>query len=384
MIIGLDAIPLTETKTGVGHYTFELARALAAASPADEFELIYPSRYAPIELRADDGAALPKSLRATRVEVGAAGRHWWSIGLPHHLRRGRVRLFHGTNYDVPLWGGRPSVLTVHDLSPFVRPETMLARGARRLRRRLPLMARRAAHVITPTEFVRREACELLKLPPSKVTAVPEAPRAIFRPLDPAGSRAPLSRLGVNNDFVLAVGTIEPRKNLATLVRAFGLIAKDAAAPADLSLVLAGRAGWLHEDFLKKVASSALRQRILFTGYVTDEELRALYSSCRAFVYPSLYEGFGLPPLEAMACGAPVVASRVGAHLEVLGEESALLFPPEDANSLADALGRLLTDEGARRRLSARGRERAAQFTWERTARETLSVYEETLKRAAGS
>ncbi|HEY9284986.1 MAG TPA: glycosyltransferase, partial [Pyrinomonadaceae bacterium] len=138
MIIGLDAIPLTETKTGVGHYTFELARALAAASPADEFELIYPSRYEPIDLRADDGSAPPPNLRATRVEVGSFGRHWWSVGLPRHLRRGRVDLFHGTNYDVPLWGGRPGVLTVHDLSAFVRPDTMLARRALRLRRRLPL------------------------------------------------------------------------------------------------------------------------------------------------------------------------------------------------------------------------------------------------------
>ncbi|HLL75934.1 MAG TPA: glycosyltransferase family 1 protein [Pyrinomonadaceae bacterium] len=383
MIIGLDAIPLTETKTGVGHYTFELARALAAASPSDEFVLLYPSRYAPVELRAEDGAGLPANLRATRVAVGPLGRHWWSIGLPRHLGRSRVDLFHGTNYDVPLWGERPAVLTVHDLSAFAWPETMLARRARRLRRRLPLMARCAAHVITPTEVIRGEACERLGLPSSKVTVVPEAPRRIFRPLSADESRALLARFGVSENFILAVGTIEPRKNLATLLRTFELLARVEATPADLSLVLAGRTGWLHEDFLTKVSSSALRERIHFTGYVTDEELCALYSSCIAFVYPSLYEGFGLPPLEAMACGAPVVASRIGAHLEVLGEESASLFPPEDARALAGEIGGLLADEGARRRLSARGRERAARFTWERTARETLAVYEEVLKRAGG-
>ena len=382
MIIGLDAIPLTETKTGVGHYTFELARALAAASPADEFELIYPSRYDPVELRAEDGAALPPNLRAARVGVGAVGRHWWSVGLPRHLRRGGVDLFHGTNYDVPLWGGRPSVLTVHDLSAFVRPDTMLARRALRLRRRLPLMARRAAHVLTPTECVRREACEWLGLPPSKVTAVPEAPREIFRPLDAREARARLARFDITDNFILAVGTIEPRKNLATLVRAFELLARDASAARDLSLVLAGRTGWLHEDFLARVASSALRERVRFTGYVTDEELRALYSACRVFVYPSLYEGFGLPPLEAMACGAAVVASRIGAHLEVLGEEAAALVPAEDDAALAAAIERLLADEAARAKLSAEGRARAHEFTWERTARATLAVYGETLKRAA--
>ena len=382
MIIGLDAIPLTETKTGVGHYAFELARALAAASPADEFELIYPSRYDTVGLRAEDGSALPPNLRAARVRVGAVGRHWWSIGLPRHLRSGRVDLFHGTNYDVPLWGGRPSVLTVHDLAAFVRPETMLARRALRLRRRLPLMARRAAHVLTPTECVRREACELLGIAPSKVTAVPEAPRGIFRPLGARESRALLARLDVGGDFILAVGTIEPRKNLATLLRAFELLARDAATPHDLRLVLAGRAGWLHEDFLQQVSSSALRERILFTGYVTDAELCALYSSCRVFAYPSLYEGFGLPPLEAMACGAAVVASRIGAHLEVLGEEAAALVAPEDGDALAAAIKRLLADEAARAALSRAGRERASAFTWERTARETLAVYAEVLKRAA--
>ena len=379
MIIGLDAIPLTETKTGVGHYTFELARALAAASPADEFELLYPSRYDPVELRAEDGTSLPENLRATRVPVGALGRHWWSIGLPRHLRRCTVALFHGTNYDVPLWGGRPAVLTIHDLSAFVRPETLPARHARRLRRRLPLMARHAAHVITPTESVRREVCELLGLSPTKVTAVPEAPRNIFRPLGADESRALLARLDIKNDFILAVGTIEPRKNLGRLVRAFELLARESATPANLSLVLTGRTGWLQEDFVTKVSSSALRDRVRFTGYVTDAELCALYSSCRLFVYPSLYEGFGLPPLEAMACGAPVVASRTAAHLEVLGEGSAALVPPVDAEMLAARLSDLLGDESARLRLSGAGRRRAAHFTWERAARSTLEVYREALK-----
>ena len=379
MIIGLDAIPLTETKTGVGHYTFELARALAAASPADEFELIYPSRYDPLALGAEDDKTLPTNLRATRVEVGRVDRRWWSIGLPRHLRRGRVELFHGTNYDVPLWGDRPTVLTIHDLSAYLCPGTMLARRAWRLRRRLPLAARRAAHVITPTESVRREACKWLGLSPSKVTAVAEAPRGVFRPLDAGESRARLARLGVGDEkFILAVGTIEPRKNLATLLRAFELLTRDHAA-ADITLVLAGRTGWLHEDFLTKVASSALRERVRLTGYVTDAELTALYSSCQVFVYPSLYEGFGLPPLEAMACGAAVVASRIDAHLEVLGEESAALFPPEDCEALAARLFRLLDREDARLALASAGRRRAAAFTWERAARETLSVYEEVLE-----
>jgi hypothetical protein len=156
MLIGLDAIPLTEPLAGVGHYTFELARALSEASARDEFELVYPSSYETVEL---DARGLPRNLRAARVRVGALGRHWWAVGLPRYLRRRRVRLFHGTNYEAPLWGGAARVVTVHDLSLLLHPETHEGRRVRRARRRLPLMARAADAVITPTESVRREVCE---------------------------------------------------------------------------------------------------------------------------------------------------------------------------------------------------------------------------------
>jgi glycosyltransferase involved in cell wall biosynthesis len=396
MLIGLDAIPLTEPLTGVGHYTLELARAVASASPADEFELVYPSRYPQIDL-ACDGEPLPPNLRAARVEVGLLGARWWLVGLPRHIRRRGFALFHGTNYEVPLRASCPTVLTIHDLSAYTHPATHLARRARRLRLRLPAMARAATHVITPTEAVRREACELLKLDPLKVSAIHEAPREGFRPLARAEAEATLKRLGVESDFLLFVGTIEPRKNLATLVGAFEQIdgeARDGVAGASKvsraesrtssrasspQLVIAGQQGWLTRDLLARVEASPARSRIHFTGYVSDEDLRALYSTCLAFVYPSLYEGFGLPPLEAAACGAAVVASRIPAHLETLGEESALLVAPEDADALARALTELIEDESLRRRLAIAGVRRAAEFTWERAARQTLEVYARALK-----
>ncbi len=383
MLIGLDAIPLTEPLTGVGRYSLELARALAAAAPSDEFELAYPSRYAPINM-ADEGEATPANLRASRVDVGTLGRRWFLVGLPRHARARGYALFHGTNYEVPLRAPCPTVLTVHDLSAFTRAETHVARRARRLRLRLPLMARAATRVITPTEAVRREACALLKLDPEKVTAIHEAPRALFRPLarDEASER--LGRLGVGGDFILSAGTVEPRKNLSTLVRAFeratfaeagGPERRGARAP--VRLVKAGREGWLTEELRALVAASHARERIVFTGYVADEDLRALYSSCLAFIYPSLYEGFGLPPLEAAACGAPVIASRIDAHAETLGDRAALLFAPDDVDGLART--EIARDEALRRRLSRAARERAEQFTWERAARATLEVYDRALR-----
>ena len=382
MLIGLDAIPLTEAKTGVGHYTFELARALADAAPGDEFQLAYPSICPPIALNDsdEDEAVFPVNLRAARVNTGSLDRHWWSIGLPRHIRKNEIELFHGTNYDVPLWGGCPTVLTIHDLSAYLYPETHVARRMRRTRRRLPLMARVATMIITPTESVRREVCAHLKVNPAKVVAVPEAPRLIFQPLAPAESLALNSRLGIAGNFLLAVGTLEPRKNLLTLVRAFEELVNSSDPAKDLSLVIAGKTGWLTEGLFAHIAASSLRDRIHFTGYVTDTELCALYSRCVAFIYPSLYEGFGLPPLEAMSCGAPVIASRIPALSETLGDEAALLVQPTDVQALGHSIVELIDNQELRRRLSLAGQQRVAGFTWERTARLTLKVYEQALKR----
>ena len=375
MLIGLDAIPLTEPRAGVGHYTFELARALALAAPADEFELLYPSSYPPVGL----SESLPPNLREARVRVGALGRRWWSAGLPRYAGRRGLRLFHGTNYDVPLWGGAARVLTIHDLSQLVHPETHERRRVRRARRRLPLMARAAEAVVVPTEAVRREVCEHLRVAPQKVFAVHEAARACFRPTGRDEAEGALRRLGVGGEFLLAVGTIEPRKNLSTLVAAFEEVVR--ARPAStLQLVVAGGRGWLSGPLFEAIERSPAAGRVVLAGYVTDEELRALYSACAAFVYPSLYEGFGLPPLEAMSCGAPVVAGRTPAVEEVTAG-AARLFDPRDARALARTLLEILDDAAARRALSEAGLRRAAEFSWERTARQTLDVYAEALKRS---
>jgi len=379
MLFGLDGIPLTLPKTGVGHYTSELARALAAEAPADTFELVYPSSEAPPAGAPDPLPTRPPNLRTRRVEVGVFGRHWWALGLPRFARReGAYDLFHGTNFDVPLWPGRPTVLTVHDLSTLLHPLTHTPRSVRRARRRLPLMTRVASAVITPSEAVRREVCERLGVPAAKVFAVPEAARSVFRPAPRSESADVLARHGVGGDFLLAVGTVEPRKNLLMLLRAFESLVAEGRA-RDLRLVVAGgREGWLNRDFYAAVEGSPVKERVVFTGYVSDETLCALYTSCRAFVYPSLYEGFGLPVLEAMACGAPVVCGDTPALAETAGG-AALLVEPQDARQLARALLELLEDESARRALAEAGLRRAAHFSWERTARETLAVYGEVLR-----
>ena len=377
MRIGIDGIPLATPKTGIGHYTFEVAKELARARPGDEFDVLAPVPVAPQLEEAFDGDGLPANLRATAPRTdGHLRRRWWSFGLPLHLRERGFALYHGTNYNVPPWADCPAVVTVHDLSLLLHPETHEAPLVERARRRLPVMTRSAAHVLTDSESVRDEICDTLGVAPERVTAVPLAPRRAFRPAPPAEAEAVCRRLGVGEDFILFVGTVEPRKNLLTLVRAFDLLTRETTQRPQL--VIAGRKGWLTEELYELVERSPAAPRILFTGYVTDEELRALYTACSVFAYPSLYEGFGLPPLEAMACGAAVVASRIGAVVETAGAAAARLVAPTDAEALAGALAELLADERARAELSRAGLERARAFTWERTARLTAEVYEQVL------
>ena len=375
MHIGLDGIPLTEPKTGVGHYTFELAVAMATVSPDSNFEIVYPSNLRPVTV-ADQALTLPSNLEIKRVRVGPVGRYWWSAGLPRYVRRNRIELFHGTNYDVPPWHQCATVLTIHDLSLLIHPETHEKRRVRRSRRRLPVMARAANAIIVPTESVRAEVCEHLEISPQKVFAVPEAARDCFTPMEMKATEPVRQRLGIGDDFLLTVGTLEPRKNLLTLVNAFGKIATDQPT---LQLVIAGSRGWLSEPLFEAIGKSPAQDRIVLTEYLNDDELRALYSSCSAFVYPSIYEGFGLPPLEAMACGAPVIASHIPALEETTGG-AAVLFEPNDVNSLASAIVDLLQSSELRSRFSALGRVRAAEFTWEQTARLTLEVYEKAKAR----
>jgi glycosyltransferase involved in cell wall biosynthesis len=374
MRVGIDGYPLAEPRTGVGHYTLELARALALISPSDQFELVSP---APFEAAAQDEierANLP-NLRTVNPKASSIRGHWWSIGLPLYARRAAFDLFHGTNFDVPLWKRRRSVVTIHDLSALLHPGMHRSRLVRRARLRLPLVVRIADMIITPTESVKREVCQQLSVKADKVTAIPSAARSSFQPM-PLAETVPIrKRLGVEDDFLLFVGTLEPRKNLLTLLKAFEqIIGHSSLRP---QLVIAGGEGWLMDELLAFTRKATISDRLRLTGYLPDEDLRALYSSCRVFIYPSIYEGFGLPPLEALACGAPVIAGRIPSLQETLGS-AARLVEPLDVDALAKSILDLLQDGNQRQLLGAAGPLQAGKFSWEQTARLTLEVYHQLL------
>ena len=340
--IALDATPLTVSTGGVGRYTLELARALASEYPEDQYWLLsdQPFRVAggPANLHLGEGPRNP------------AERKWWAWGLNRELARREAELFHGTDYSVPYVPLRPSVMTLHDLSPWLDPEWQPK--ASRVRRRTPRLLRMglATMVITPTETVRRAAIERFQLEPDRVVAVPLAAADTFRPSSPPSFDVP---------YFLFVGTCEPRKNVARLIDAWREVRKTVA----VDLVLAGR---------NHAPAEERGLRVL--GEVADSDLPALYSGALACVYPSLYEGFGLPVLEAMQCGALVIASRDLAILEVSGD-AAIHVEAEDTAALVEAMRAVAANSQGFDEVRKKALARAAQFSWQNTARLTREVYD---------
>ena len=376
MRVALDGFPLSSPKTGIGHYTFELARSLAQLAPGDRFDLISPIPFTAAAASEIEKASLP-NLGFFNPRATSFRRHWWAVGLPLYLRQSPVDLFHGTNYEVPLWNRSHNVVTIHDLSILLHPEHHERHLVRRARRRLPLMVRSAAMIIAVTESIKREIVEHLGVKPERVAVTPEAPRRTFHRIPITETLATRKQLEIEDDFLLFVGTVEPRKNLLTLVRALDDVLRNTSLRPQL--VIAGGKGWLTDELDAFMETSGVKERVRFIGYTSDEDLRALYSACRVCVYPSLYEGFGLPPLEAMACGAPVITSRIPAIEETVGS-AAILVEPTDVAALAKSIVEVWNDPQHRDHLSAAGLTRAAKFTWERTAELTLEVYRDLLSR----
>lgn len=348
MRVALDYGPLLDPPTGVGRYTRHLAASLETAG-------VEVTRYA-IAL----GGRAPGSIKRLRVPARAAQFSWRRLGGPAIERLvGPVDLVHATNFVLPALRRTPGVVTVHDLS-FYRDDTWP--GGKRLRELVPWSVARAAAVLVPTEAVAAEVLERYELPQSRVHVTHEGVGTEFFGATRLSDSA-LGGMGIPGRFVLAVGTIEPRKNLVRLLEAWKLVRRDLEG---WSLVIAGPRGW--GDNLSPL------EGVVLLGRVADETLPGLMAAADVFCYPSLYEGFGLPPLEAMAAGTPALVGRYAAAPEVLGE-AALLADPEDVEALADGLRQLVGDEARRRQLAVMGRARAASFTWEQTARSTKAIYE---------
>jgi glycosyltransferase involved in cell wall biosynthesis len=301
---------------------------------------------------------------------------WMQTLLPLKLARERIDICHFTNSVATLLSPCPTVVTIHDMTLWLFPQHHYRRRLLAMRPFIPLAARRAAAVIAVSHATKADIVRILGVAADKVHVIHEAPAAWFRPIeDPTALETVRRRYGLPERIVLYVGTIEPRKNLVRLLQAFARLRHSGVI--EHTLVLAGQPGWKHEPVTMAVEQLGLSQAVRFLGYVPTDDLVALYNLANALVFPSLYEGFGLPVMEAMACGTPVLTSA-NSSLAEISDCAAELVDPASVESIADGLRRILTDPARRADLRARGLSRAAQFTWTDAAQRTRAVYAEAL------
>lgn len=379
MHLGFDGLFLEQPHTGSGQY----ARALVAqlASRADLRVTVLRPEPAPV-VAVDAVGGLPAVGLAAPVRGGARVRKvWWEqVGLPRAAVQAGVDLIHVPYFAAPLRLGRPVVATVHDVIPLVLPLYAGSVAMRLYLRVVSQAVRGAAAVLTDSETSRADVLRVLRLPSARVTTVPLAVGPVFQPRPPAAIAPVLARLGARPPYLVNVGGFDVRKNLPFLIQA---VARATASDPRWQLVIVGQPHTgnprLYPDPRPIVAAAGLTERTVFTGFIDEDAKAALYAGADLCVFPTLYEGFGLPPLEAMACGAPVLAADRSSLPEVVGDGGALA-DPTDLDAFVDALAALLADPERRAALGRAGLARAARFSWAATADQTVTVY----RRALGS
>jgi glycosyltransferase involved in cell wall biosynthesis len=370
--IGIDGRAFASPAAGVRRYVSELVPALLATDDA--------RADARIELVALGGSAdsVPAGVqRVLEPWHPPTNLGWAAVGLPRAARRAAVDLIHAPAYTAPLHAAVPTVLTIHDVSYERHPEWYPYRRDWLRRSFYRRSARAAAHILTDSEFSRGEIAAAYGISLDRITVAPLGAAAVFgEGVPPASTSLPA---GVAMPFLLHVGDLHERRNLSIVVHAL-MEARRRLAPTALSLVLAGVDRGIGDRLAAMVAGDGADEAVVQLGAVSEPVLRALYHGAAALVYPSRYEGFGLPLVEAMASGTPVLASRAASIPEVVGE-SGILLDPDDSKRWADAIVQVMTDSVLRARLRADGLTRAAMFTWERTARITRDVYQRVADQA---
>lgn len=369
------AIDAHSVGTGLGgneSYATNLIEALAEVDSVNHYTL-YVTKRAAVERFSN---------RWPNFTVRSTLPHTPLIRIPltlsAELRANPVDVLH-VQFTAPPFSPSPVVVSIHDLSFEHLPETFRWRSRKQLRLTVRRSARQAAQVIALSEFARNDIVTSYRVSPEKVNVIPLAAPAHFGPVqDEEELQRVRQTYGIEGDYILTVGAIQPRKNLSRLVAAYSCLRQARPEVKLPQLVLVGKCAWLYDDTLRHIKELEVKNSVVLTGYVPEADLPPLYSGALCFVYPSYFEGFGLPPLEAMKCGSPVIVGNKTSLPEVVGD-AGLLVDPFDIESIASAIHRVVTDSGLRAQLRVKGLERAKLFNWQETARQTLSVY----KKAAG-
>jgi len=376
MTIYIDVSAAIHQQAGLARYARSLARALVTYRAQEhEFRLFYYGG------RRD--RLLPDLENIPARTVRAAPKPWrMAVWLGQRMGIGFDRLlpdaelFHATEHLLMPLRRIPTVLTVHDLIYHLFPAYHKRLNYRYLNAAMPLYVQRADAVITISESTKRDVMRIYHVPEEKITVIYEAASPDFRPASAEAVAEVKARYGLPEQYLLALGTIEPRKNLIRLVAALRFLRQKHPA---LSLVIVGSTGWLYQDFFHNLEKLDDPRAVLLSGYVPDADLPAVITGAAAYVLASFYEGFGLPILEAMACGTPVVCSNTSSMPE-LGGDAARYFDPHDTWGMVAAIATVLEDADLRAEMRERGLAQAARFSWQQTAKETLAVYERVLAR----
>ncbi len=366
MKVCIDIQSAVTQRAGVGRYTRELVQHLSTAAPDDQFLLTYfdfKGRAAPLDVP----NTTQKPIRWCPGRLAQLA--WKTLGWPpYDLLAGNADVYHFPNFIIPPLRHKKSVVTIHDVSFIPYPHFAEERNVHYLRTHIKETIKRADAIITVSEFSAREICSYLGADEDRVFAVHHGINDSFARPNAETTARVLADCKLDAPYLLTVGTVEPRKNLPLLVEAF-----EKLTDFDGDLVIAGGLGWKYEPILERIRKSPRAKSIRCLGYASDAQLPALYAGASAFLLTSYYEGFGFPPVEAMACGTPVVSSTGGSLAEVLGD-AAVLLDSYAAEDWAEQIRRVLTDSHFREDLIDRGRNKAATYTWAKTASETMAVY----------
>ena len=375
MKVILSVEPVRFPLTGIGRYTYELARQLQTHPQLESLQLFGSTGFAAVMPSPSEGAGSNFRLKELVQKSHLANEAYRRL-LP--LLKGRALrghedcIYHGPNFYLPPFGGR-RITTFHDLSPFKWPQCAPPQRVRFMRKELELALGRADAFITDSEFTRRELAHYFNIASSRIHAVPLAAGAEFYPRDATATRLTLDRHGLTHGaYSLYVGTIEPRKNLLNLLRAYNQL--PLAVRQRWPLILSGFRGWRSEEIHQAINKAEREGWLRYLGFVPAEDLPLLFAGARLFCFPSLYEGFGLPVLEAMCSGVPVVCSNSSSLPEVAGE-AALLVEPEDLNALREALLRGLEDSAWQQTAIVRGLRHGQTFSWARCADGSVAAYQ---------
>lgn len=369
--VGIDTSSIYRSRAGVGCYTKNLINELHEIEDESECLLF------PIEEKITK--KYKKNIIALfKVFYGIKRMLWEQISMPFFLWANGINIFHSPAYVCPLIKTCPTVVTIHDMAYLLYPEKFVSAYRNYLKFWIPICTLSVDKIITDSQCSKKDIVRLLKIPENKVEVVYLGKSKEFMPIKDISIINELKeKYKLYNDFILYVGTIEPRKNISGLIRAYRTL-KDLYPDFAYKLVIGGEKGWLYSDIFNLVKKLSLLNDVIFLGFIPNNELPVLYNAAKVFVYPSLYEGFGLPVLEAMACGTPVVTSNTSSLPEIVGD-AGILVDPLDDKALAQAINRILIDSEFRNNLISKGKERAKLFSWEKTAERTMEVYKKILK-----